>query len=81
MAKVPRFICKGASGSLMGGNQQLAIGDLMKASILIRCSLCATSALVIAFLDHTAIAQGYYPAKPVTLVVSFTPASRNDVIA
>lgn len=53
----------------------------MKASSLTRCSLCAISALVIAFLGHTAIAQEYYPAKPVTLVVSFTPASRNDVIA
>ncbi|AIJ48448.1 MFS transporter [Comamonas thiooxydans] len=40
-----------------------------------------TSALVIAFLGHTAVAQENYPAKPVTLVVPFTPAGSNDVIA
>jgi len=37
--------------------------------------------LVIAFLGHTAVAQENYPAKPVTLVVPFTPAGSNDVIA
>ncbi|MPS90818.1 MAG: tripartite tricarboxylate transporter substrate binding protein [Comamonas sp.] len=37
--------------------------------------------MVIAFLGHTAVAQENYPAKPVTLVVPFTPAGSNDVIA
>ncbi|WP_043376740.1 MULTISPECIES: Bug family tripartite tricarboxylate transporter substrate binding protein [Comamonas] len=53
----------------------------MKNSSLTRRSLCVTSALVIAFLGHTAVAQENYPAKPVTLVVPFTPAGSNDVIA
>lgn len=53
----------------------------MHPSSATRRSLFAVAALVITTMGQTASAQENYPARPVTLVVPFTPGGSNDVIA